>query len=93
MSWFTPEELPDNKYFLFGKGGGEKLAKFTESMLLGQIPIVQGIREAGDAGRPIVLHNEPITKKAFMNVAENVARQTAVRNEMMQPTRIVKVDN
>ncbi|MBK8492056.1 MAG: Mrp/NBP35 family ATP-binding protein [Saprospirales bacterium] len=91
MAWFTPAELPDNKYFIFGEGGGKKLAKMAESMLLGQIPIVQSIREAGDEGTPIILRNEPITHKAFLEVAENVARQTAVRNELLGPTQIVKI--
>jgi ATP-binding protein involved in chromosome partitioning len=91
MSWFTPEELPDNKYYLFGKGGGAKLAKLAETVLLGQIPIVQGIREAGDMGKPIILHSEPITTKAFITVAENVLRQVAVRNETFEATKRVVV--
>jgi ATP-binding protein involved in chromosome partitioning len=91
MSWFTPEELPDNKYYIFGQGGGKKLAKMANSLLLGQIPIVMGIREAGDLGRPIILHNEPVTKRAFMHVAENVARQVALRNEMLAPTQQVNM--
>jgi ATP-binding protein involved in chromosome partitioning len=92
MSWFTPEELPDSKYYIFGKDGGKKLAKSAQTMLLGQIPLVMGIREASDLGKPIVLHNEPITKRAFMHVAENVARQVAIRNETIEPTRMVKVN-
>lgn len=91
MSWFTPKELPNNKYFLFGQGGGKKLAKQSESMLLGQIPIVQGIREAGDGGYPAVLQNDPLLTKPFMKVAENTARQVAVRNEMLAPTEIVQM--
>jgi ATP-binding protein involved in chromosome partitioning len=91
MAWFTPEELPDNKYYIFGQGGGKKLAKLGDTLLLGQIPIVMGIREAGDVGRPVILHNEPITKKAFMTVAENVARQVALRNEMIAPTQKVNM--
>jgi ATP-binding protein involved in chromosome partitioning len=91
MSWFTPEELPDNKYYIFGEGGGKKLAKMANTMQLGQVPIVMGIREAGDMGKPIVLHNEPITKRAFMNIAENVARQVALRNEMIEPTQKVNM--
>lgn len=91
MSWFTPEELPDNKYYIFGQGGGQKLAKKAHTLLLGQVPIVMGIREAGDLGKPIVLHNEPITKRAFMGVAENVARQVALRNETLAPTQKVNV--
>ncbi|NJN32907.1 MAG: Mrp/NBP35 family ATP-binding protein [Saprospiraceae bacterium] len=91
MAWFTPEELPDNKYYIFGEGGGKKLAKMAETLLLGQIPIVMGIREAGDLGKPIVLHNEPETKKAFMAIAQNVARQVALRNEMIAPTEKVNM--
>lgn len=92
MSWFTPAELPDNKYYIFGEGGGKRMAELSESMLLGQLPIVQGIREAGDVGKPIVLHNEPITKKAVMHIVDNVARQVAIRNEMLGPTQTVKMN-
>ena len=63
----------------------------ADTLLLGQIPIVTGIREAGDLGKPIILHNEPITKRAFMAVAENVARQVALRNEMVPPTQKVNI--
>jgi len=91
MSWFTPKELPDNKYLLFGEGGGKKLAKLSRSVLLGQVPIVQGIREGGDTGKPAILGDEPITKEAFLNIAKNVARQVALRNEMMEPTKVVKM--
>ncbi len=89
MSWFTPKELPENRYYLFGEGGGKQLAKLGETMLLGQIPLVQGIREAGDAGRPAVLGEEEITREAFLNVARNVARQVAYRNETLPPTQQV----
>jgi ATP-binding protein involved in chromosome partitioning len=89
MAWFTPEELPDNQYFIFGKGGGKKLAKESNSVLLGQIPLVQSIREGGDDGHPAVLHHGTIVSEAFMNVAKNTLRQIAVRNEMMPPTQIV----
>ncbi len=92
MSWFTPAELPDNKYYLFGEGGGKTLAKKSNSMLLGQVPLVQGIREGGDAGKPSFLNVEDeVTRAAWMKVAKNVARQTALRNEMMDPTNIVAV--
>lgn len=92
MAWFTPAELPHNKYFLFGEGGGKKLAKMSNSMLLGQVPIVQSIRESGDEGMPIVLRDVPQASGAFMKVAENTLRQVAVRNEMMGPTNIVKIN-
>lgn len=91
MSWFTPKELPNNKYFLFGEGGGKRLAKMSRSMLLGQIPIVQGIREAGDNGTPAILQTDSIVKNAFMNVTQNTLRQVAMRNEMLPPTQIVGV--
>lgn len=89
MSWFTPEELPDNKYYIFGKGGGKKLAQMSESILLGQVPIVMGIREAGDMGKPVILHHEPQTHRAFMTIAQNVARQVAMRNELLAPSAAV----
>ncbi|MEM7571652.1 MAG: Mrp/NBP35 family ATP-binding protein [Bacteroidota bacterium] len=92
MSWFTPAELPDNKYYLFGKDGGKTLAKQSNTMLLGQVPVVQSIREGGDAGRPAYLNEEdPITRAAWVKVAQNVARQVALRNEMMGPTPMVQV--
>ncbi|MBK7477354.1 MAG: Mrp/NBP35 family ATP-binding protein [Haliscomenobacter sp.] len=92
MAWFTPKELPDNKYFIFGQGGGQKLAEMSESMVLGQIPLVQGIREAGDLGKPAILReDDPITKEAFLKLAQNVLRQVHLRNEMLEPTRIVEV--
>ena len=92
MSWFTPKELPDNRYYLFGEGGGKTLAKKSNSMLLGQIPLVQGIREGGDTGQPAFLNKEdPITRQAWLKVAKNVARQTALRNEAMGATPVVKV--
>ena len=92
MSWFTPAELPDNKYYLFGKGGGTQLAKMSESVLLGQIPIVQGIREAGDLGKPIVLHNEPQTNRIFMQLAKNAVTQIKLRNENLSATQKVNVE-
>jgi ATP-binding protein involved in chromosome partitioning len=92
MSWFTPKELPDNKYFLFGEGGGKKLARMSNSMLLGQIPLVQGIREGGDSGKPIVQQeDDPVSKDAFLQVAKNTLQQVAIRNEMIAPTQIVKM--
>jgi len=92
MSWFTPKELPDNKYYLFGQGGGKKLAKMSNSMLLGQVPLVQGIREGGDSGQPAVLQEDDrVSSEAFRTVAQNTLRQVALRNEMLAPTQIVKM--
>ncbi len=73
MSWFTPAELPDNKYFIFGKGGGEALAGKYHVPLLGQIPIVQSVREAGDAGTPAAL-SDSSEGKAFISLAETLAK-------------------
>lgn len=92
MAWFTPAELPDNKYFIFGEGGGKKLAKMSQSILLGQVPLVQGIREAGDAGKPAFLREEPLAKAAFLKIAQDTARQVAIRHEMLAPSQVVKMD-
>lgn len=93
MSWFTPLELPDKQYFLFGQGGGKRLAKASNSVLLGQVPIVQGIRESGDEGQPAILRDLPQASEALRQVAANTARQVALRNEALAPTRIVKMNN
>ncbi|MCE7923751.1 MAG: iron-sulfur cluster carrier protein ApbC [Haliscomenobacteraceae bacterium CHB4] len=91
MAWFTPAELPENKYFIFGQGGGKKLARESRSVLLGQIPLVQSIREGGDKGIPAVLETGSIVSAAFLEVAKNTLRQVAVRNELMAPTQVVKM--
>jgi len=80
MAYFTPAELPQNKYYIFGREGGERLAANLEVPLLGQIPLVQSICEAGDAGRPVVLQKDTPQAKAFMEMAGNVVRQVAMRN-------------
>lgn len=92
MSWFTPEELPDNQYFIFGKGGGKKLASLAESVLLGQIPLVQGVREGGDQGLPVALQENHPTSSVFDDIATKLIQQVEVRNAVMEPTRIVKVE-
>ncbi|MCO6478136.1 MAG: Mrp/NBP35 family ATP-binding protein [Phaeodactylibacter sp.] len=92
MAWFTPEELPNNKYYLFGQGGGEKLAKLGKTKLLGQVPIVQSIRESGDEGKPTVLRDIPLATDAFMKVAENTFQQVNLRNQTKGPTNIVKIN-
>ncbi|RMF04258.1 MAG: MRP family ATP-binding protein [Bacteroidetes bacterium] len=92
MAWFTPSELPDNKYYIFGQGAGKKLAKESNSMLLGQVPLVQGIRESGDAGKPAVLRQEEtVSREAFLQVAQNTLRQVALRNETIAPTQVVRM--
>lgn len=78
MSWFTPAELPENKYFIFGEGGGARIAEKFNSYLLGQIPLVAGIREGGDHGMPAVLDSENPARKAFLQTAQRVAQQLAM---------------
>jgi ATP-binding protein involved in chromosome partitioning len=80
MSYFTPAELPDNKYFIFGKEGGKRLADEYDLPFLGQIPLVQSIREGGDQGIPIMMSDDTITKKAFEGFASYVVRSIAMRN-------------
>ena len=91
MSWFTPEELPNNKYFIFGTGGGSELARLCGSMLLGQVPLIQGIREAGDEGKPAAISGNGAISDAFMQITQHLDRQVAIRNETLAPTQIVDV--
>ena len=91
MAWFTPAELPENKYYIFGKEGVKQLAETMNVPLLGQIPIVQSIRENGDNGTPAALNEDSITGKAFMELARNVVEQTEIRNRIAPPTHIVEV--
>lgn len=90
MAYFTPEELPDNKYFIFGKDGGKNIAEKFDVPLLGQIPLVQGIRESGDSGLPAVMKEGP-TATAFMDLAESLARQVAIRNATFGSTKKVEL--
>jgi ATP-binding protein involved in chromosome partitioning len=80
MSYFTPAELPDNKYYIFGKNGGKNLAEELDITFLGQIPLVQSIREGGDLGIPIMVSDDEISKKAFREFAGNAVRGIAVKN-------------
>lgn len=80
MSYFTPAELPENKYYIFGKGGGKSLAEKFDVPFLGEIPLVQSISEAGDGGEPVILQDGNPMSVAFMNVAERVAQQVAIHN-------------
>jgi ATP-binding protein involved in chromosome partitioning len=90
MAYFTPAELPDNKYYIFGQGGGSKLSEKYDVSFLGEIPLVQGIRESGDSGYPAFL-KEGIVGEAFAGLAENVARQVAIRNAAASKTEVVQV--
>jgi len=91
MSYFTPRELPENKYFIFGKEGGKKVADEYGLPLLGQIPMVQSIREGGDSGLPVVLSDDEITKSAFQNFADNCERYIAIRNSTAEATKPLQV--
>ncbi|HEX2970298.1 MAG TPA: Mrp/NBP35 family ATP-binding protein [Bacteroidales bacterium] len=91
MSWFTPAELPENKYYIFGKDGGKKLAEKMNVPLLGQIPLVQSIREGSDNGDPVAL-NDSITGMAFSGLAAEVIRKVDQRNSEMMPTTKVKMN-
>ena len=91
MAWFTPAELPENKYYIFGKGGAKKLAEEMNVPLLGQIPIVQSICEGGDNGTPVVLDGDSVTGRAFLSLAASVVRQVDRRNVEMAPTQIVEM--
>lgn len=82
MSWFTPEELPEARYYLFGQGGGKRLAREGETVLLGQVPLVQGIREGGDAGQPVFLQESSPVAQEFMSIARHLLRQIAVLEEV-----------
>lgn len=93
MAWFTPDELPDNKYYIFGKEGGKAFAKESGVILLGEIPIVQSIREGGDNGSPVALNGNSVIGKAFDSLASNVAQQIAIRNANMEPTKIVEINH
>lgn len=80
MAYFTPAELPDNKYYIFGQGGGEKLAQQLDVPFLGHIPLVKSISDSGDAGQPVVMDDENPMSKAFINMAKRVAQQVAIGN-------------
>ena len=88
MSWFTPAELPENKYYLFGKEGGKLLAEEKGLRLLGQIPMVQGICEGGDAGTPVALDLDSITGKAFTELAEHVVEAVEATPDQARRVRV-----
>ncbi|MFV0564381.1 MAG: P-loop NTPase [Flavobacteriaceae bacterium] len=91
MAYFTPEELPDNKYYIFGKAGAKNLAEDLEVPFLGEIPLVQSIREAGDAGRPAALQTATLLEQAFEALTRKVVQEVVDRNENLPPTEAIKI--
>ena len=92
MAWFTPAELPENKYYIFGKEGCKRLAEEMKTPLLAQIPLVQSICESGDEGEPAACHIDTATGQAFINLAQAVVTVVNRRNKEQEPTKIVKVN-
>lgn len=90
MAWFTPAELPENRYYLFGREGVKRMAEEMNVPLLGQIPIVQSICESGDEGEPAAVKDDTITGQAFANLARAVVEETEKRNAQQPPTQIVE---
>ena len=91
MAYFTPEELPNNKYYIFGKEGAKNLAEDLQVPFLGEIPLVQSIREAGDVGRPAALQTATPLEKAFEKITQNVVQEVVKRNEDLPPTEAIKI--
>lgn len=91
MAYFTPEELPNNKYYIFGKEGAKNLAEDLQVPVLGEIPLVQSIREAGDYGRPAALQTATPLETAFEEIARNVVQEVVQRNETLPPTEAIKI--
>ncbi|MBP6001376.1 MAG: Mrp/NBP35 family ATP-binding protein, partial [Flavobacterium sp.] len=91
MAYFTPEELPENKYYIFGKEGAKNLAADLQVPLLGEVPLVQSIREAGDYGRPAALQTDSVLAAIFETITRNVVQETVNRNEELPPTEAIKI--
>jgi ATP-binding protein involved in chromosome partitioning len=91
MSYFSPPELPENKYYLFGKEGAQDLANQLDVPFLGELPLIQSIREAGDVGRPAALQEGTSIPLAFEEIARNIVAEVARRNENLPPTEIVRI--
>jgi len=91
MAYFTPEELPNNKYYIFGKEGAKNLAEDLQVPFLGEVPLVQSIREAGDYGRPAALQTASVIEKVFEEITRNVVQETVNRNESLPPTEAIKI--
>ncbi len=91
MSYFTPAELPENKYYIFGKEGAKNLAEDLQVPFLGEVPLIQGIRESGDVGRPAAMQTATLSEEAFENITRNVVEETVRRNENLPATEAIKI--
>ena len=91
MAYFTPDELPENKYYIFGKQGAQNLAEDLKVRFLGELPLVQSIREAGDVGRPAALQTATSLEQAFEKLTQNVVEEVVKRNDDLPPTEAVKI--
>ncbi len=91
MAYFTPEELPNNKYYIFGNGGAKNLAEDLQVPFLGEVPIVQSIREAGDFGRPAAMQTASTIEKVFEEITRNIVQETVNRNKNLPPTEAIKI--
>jgi len=91
MAYFTPEELPDNKYYIFGKDGAKNLAEDINTKFLGEVPLVQSIRESGDVGRPVALQEDTFLEQAFSNITKEMVAQLLERNKNLPPTEVVRI--
>ena len=91
MSYFTPEELPNNKYYIFGQDGAKNLSQDIEAAFLGEVPLVQGIREAGDVGRPVALQENTLLETAFSSLTKNMLSELLKRNKDLPETEVVKI--
>lgn len=91
MAYFTPEELPENKYYIFGQEGAKNLAEDLKVPFLGEVPLVQSIREAGDFGRPAAMQENSIIQNVFAEITKNVVQETVNRNESLAPTEAIKI--
>ena len=91
MSYFTPLELPKNKYYLFGKDGAKNLASDLKIPFLGDLPIIQSIREAGDFGRPASMQDDTISENIFNEISKNMLSQLVIRNKELPETEIIKI--
>ena len=91
MAYFTPDELPDNKYYIFGKDGAKHLAEDIQTKFLGEVPLVQSIREAGDVGHPVALQENTPLEKAFTDITKEMVSELLKRNANLPPTEVVRI--